>query len=125
MKLTMAAGAEPELSASGASGGAWPMPAIAVAYFISAGGRTDLIRPNTGFSRDDVDAYAVQSQQRAAKAGDEGASNNSVVPVTEPWPNISPRTSNGPTTTMQSLRPSCRRVRGMGQMGGLDAVAIQ
>src|ERR1700751_3056993 len=54
----------------GASGGAWPVdPAIAVkAYFMPQGGSAALIATKYGFSRDDVDAYAVQSQQRAAKA---------------------------------------------------------
>ncbi len=67
----------------GASGGAWPMdPSIAVpAYFMPQGVSADLIATKYGFSRDDVDAYAVQSQQRAAKAWDEGRFKNSVVPV--------------------------------------------
>src|SRR5207245_1660334 len=58
----------------GASGGAWPMdPSIAVpAYFIPQGVSADLIATKYGFSRDDVDAYAVQSQQRAGKAWEEG-----------------------------------------------------
>ena len=52
----------------GASGGAWPMdPSMAVpAYFMPQGISADLIATKYGFSRDDVDAYAVQSQQRAA-----------------------------------------------------------
>ena len=67
----------------GASGGAWPMdPSIAVpAYFMPQGVSADLIATKYGFSRDDVDAYAVQSQQRAGKAWDEGRFNKSVVPV--------------------------------------------
>src|SRR6266540_3917625 len=58
----------------GASGGAWPMdPSMAVpSYFMPQGVSADLIATKYGFSRDDVDAYAVQSQQRAAKAWDEG-----------------------------------------------------
>src|SRR4029079_16552110 len=48
----------------GASGGAWPMdPQIAVpAYFMPQGVSADLIATRYGFSRDDVDAYAVESQ---------------------------------------------------------------
>ena len=67
----------------GASGGAWPMdPSIAVpSYFMPQGISADLIATKYGFSRDDVDAYAVQSQKRAAKAWDEGRFKNSVVPV--------------------------------------------
>ncbi|GKT36802.1 Thiolase like protein, partial [Aduncisulcus paluster] len=66
----------------GASGGAWPMdPSMAVpAYFMPQGISADLIATKYGFSRDDVDAYAVQSQQRAAKSWDEGRFNKSVVP---------------------------------------------
>ena len=67
----------------GASGGAWPMdPSMAVpAYFMPQGISADLIATKYGFSRDDVDAYAVQSQKRAAKSWDEGRFNKSVVPV--------------------------------------------
>src|ERR1700676_5348265 len=82
--LTIGGGAESMSRIGiGASGGAWPMdPSIAVpAYFMPQGVSADLIATKYGFSRDDVDAYAVQSQQRAAKAWDEGRFKNSVVPV--------------------------------------------
>src|SRR5206468_6565370 len=67
----------------GASGGAWPVdPAIAIkAYFMPQGVSADLIATKYGFSRDDVDAYAVQSQKRAAAAWDAGLFNRSVTPV--------------------------------------------
>src|ERR1051325_4318026 len=54
----------------GASGGAWPMdPSIALkSYFLPQGISADLIATKYGFSRDDVDAYAVESQKRAAEA---------------------------------------------------------
>ncbi|HYP57764.1 MAG TPA: acetyl-CoA C-acyltransferase, partial [Beijerinckia sp.] len=69
----------------GASGGAWPVdPAIAIkSYFMPQGISADLIATKYGFSRDDVDAYAVQSQQRAANAWASGYFANSVVPVRE------------------------------------------
>ena len=53
----------------GASGGAWPMdPSIAIpTYFLPQGISADLIATKYGFSRDDVDAYAVESQKRAAR----------------------------------------------------------
>src|SRR6202049_1080507 len=56
----------------GASGGAWPVdPAIALkSYFMPQGISADLIATKYGFSRDDVDAYAVESQKRAAEATD-------------------------------------------------------
>src|ERR1051325_9207701 len=51
----------------GASGGAWPMdPSLAIpTYFLPQGISADLIATKYGFSRDDVDAYAVESQKRA------------------------------------------------------------
>src|SRR6188474_2963635 len=56
----------------GASGGAWPMdPAIAVpTYFLPQGISADLIATKYGFSRDDVDAYAVESQKRSKASWD-------------------------------------------------------
>ena len=91
----------------GASGGAWPMdPSIAVpAYFMPQGVSADLIATKYGFSRDDVDAYAVQSQQRAAKAWDEGRFKNSVVPVKDinGLTILAKDEHMRPTTTMQSL----------------------
>src|SRR5213082_3934864 len=58
----------------GASGGAWPVdPSIALkSYFVPQGISADLIATKYGFSRDDVDAYAVESQKRAASAWDDG-----------------------------------------------------
>src|SRR5687768_14328713 len=113
----------------GASGGAWPVdPSIAVAtYFMPQGISADLIATKYGFSRDDVDAYAVQSQTRAAAAWDDGRFANSVVPV---------RDINGltilakdehmrPGTTMQSLAALSPAFVQMGEMGGFDAVATQ
>src|SRR5262249_60271394 len=67
----------------GASGGAWPVdPAIALpSYFVPQGISADLIATKYGFSRDDVDAYAVESQKRAGKSWDEGRFKNSVITV--------------------------------------------
>ncbi len=113
----------------GASGGAWPVdPAIAIlSYFMPQGVSADLIAAKYGFSREDVDAYAVESQKRAALAWEEGRFRRSIAPVKD---------VNGlvildrdehlrPGTDMQSLgglRPSFTM---MGEMGGFDAVAIQ
>ena len=113
----------------GAAGGAWPVdPTIAVeTYFLPQGISADLIATKYGFSRDDVDAYAVESQQRAAKSWEEGRFKNSVMTVKD---------VNGltildkdehmrPSTTMQtlaSLQPSFVQ---MGEMAGFDAVAVQ
>jgi acetyl-CoA C-acetyltransferase len=113
----------------GAAGGAWSVdPSIAVAhYFMPQGISADLIATKYGFSRDDVDAYAVESQKRAATAWNEGRFARSVVAV---------RDVNGliildkdehlrPDTTMQSLAALAPSFVQMGEQGGFDAVAIQ
>ena len=67
----------------GASGGAWSSdPSIALkSYFTPQGIGADLIATKYGFSRDDVDAYAVESQKRAANAWDNGYFDKSVMAV--------------------------------------------
>jgi acetyl-CoA C-acetyltransferase len=50
-------------------------------YFAPQGVSADLIATKYGFSRDDVDAYAVESQKRAAKAWEDGVFANSVFAV--------------------------------------------
>src|ERR1700722_4332290 len=113
----------------GASGGAWPVdPSIALkSYFLPQGISADLIATKYGFSRDDVDAYAVESQKRAAAAWDDGRFKSSVLPV---------RDVNGitllakdehmrPTTTMQSLASLQPAFAQMGELAGFDAVAVQ
>jgi len=129
-ELTIGGGAE-SMSRVGilSSGTAWPVdPSMAVpSYFMPQGVAADLIATKYGFSRDDVDAYAVQSQDRAAKAWSEGRFKNSVVPVKD---------INGitildkdehmrPGTTMQSLAQLQPSFAVMGTMGGFDAVAVQ
>jgi acetyl-CoA C-acetyltransferase len=113
----------------GASGGAWPVdPSIAIkSYFMPQGISADLIATKYGFSRADVDGYAVESQKRAAKAWEEGRFKRSVMPVKD---------VNGitilakdehmrPTTTMQSLGQLQPSFVQMGELGGFDAVAVQ
>ncbi|HKH33489.1 MAG TPA: acetyl-CoA C-acetyltransferase [Beijerinckiaceae bacterium] len=112
----------------GASGGAWPVdPHIAIkSYFMPQGVSADLIATKYGFSRDDVDAYAVESQKRTGKSWEEGRFARSVVPVKD---------VNGitvlakdehmrPSTDMQSLASLKPSFVQMGEMGGFDAVAI-
>ncbi len=67
----------------GSSGGAWATnPEIAMkSYFVPQGVSADVIATKYGFSRDDVDAYSVESQKRAARAWSEGRFKKSVVPV--------------------------------------------
>jgi len=129
-ELTIGGGAE-SMSRIGimSSGSAWPTdPSMAVpSYFMPQGVAADLIATKYGFSRDDVDTYAVQSQERAARAWDEGRFKNSVVPVKD---------VNGitilakdehirPGTTMQSLAQLQPSFATMGAVGGFDAVAVQ
>jgi acetyl-CoA C-acetyltransferase len=113
----------------GSAGGAWALdPSIAVAhYFLPQGISADLIATKYGFSRDDVDAYAVESQKRAAAAWDEGRFSRSVMPVKD----VNGLTILGkdehmrPGTTMQSLAALQPSFVQMGELGGFDAVAIQ
>src|SRR6201993_1498547 len=69
----------------GSDGGSWAMdPETAYdTYFVPQGISADLIATIEGFSRDDVDAYAVRSQELASKAQAEGKFNGSVIPVTD------------------------------------------
>ena len=111
------------------SGGAWPAdPSLAIpSYFMPQGISADLIATKYGFSRDDVDAYAVESQKRAAAAWKDKRFLRSVVPVKD---------INGitilakdehmrPSTTMQSLAQLKPSFVQMGELGGFDAVAVQ
>src|SRR6202012_2174986 len=112
----------------GASGGAWPAdPAAAIpTYFMPQGISADLMATKYGFSRDDVDAYAVESQKRAAAAWSEGRFKKSVVPVKD---------INGitlldrdehmrPETNMQSLASLKPSFPIIGDQAGFDSVAI-
>jgi acetyl-CoA C-acetyltransferase len=113
----------------GASGGAWPVdPEVAVpSYFMPQGISADLIATKYGFSRDDVDAYAVQSQQRTAAAWKDGRFAKSVVPVNDinGIPLLERDEHPRPDTNMQALASLNPSFEIMGQMGGFDAVAIQ
>jgi acetyl-CoA C-acetyltransferase len=113
----------------GAAGGAWPMdPAIALkSYFMPQGISADLIATKYGFSRDDVDAYAVESQKRAATAWNEGRFVRSVVSVKDlnGLTILAKDEHMRPGTTMQSLAQLNPSFVQLGEMGGFDAVAVQ
>jgi len=113
----------------GSAGGAWSVdPSIAVAhYFLPQGVSADLIATKYGFSRDDVDAYAVESQKRAVAAWDEGRFNRSVVPVKDVngLTILAKDEHMRPGTTMQSLAALQPSFAQIGELGGFDAVAIQ
>ncbi|AQR60744.1 acetyl-CoA acetyltransferase [Brevundimonas sp. LM2] len=67
----------------GSDGGAWPVdPSSAFpTYFVPQGVSADMIASKYGFSRDDVDAYSMESHKRAAAAWAAGNFSKSVIPV--------------------------------------------
>ena len=96
-------------------------------YFVPQGIGADLIATIEGFSRQDVDAFAVRSQQRAEAAWAEGRFDGSIVPV---------RDMNGvvvldhdehrrPGSTVESLGALPASFAAMGEQAGFDAVALQ
>jgi len=103
-------------------------PSIAMeTYFVPQGISADIIATEYGFSRDDADALAVASQERAAKSWSENRFANSIVAVTD---------RNGltildhdeyirPGTDMQSLGGLKPAFKEMGEvMPGFDQVAL-
>src|SRR5690349_2960926 len=113
----------------GSDGGAWAMDPETNydTSFIPQGVGADLIATVEEFSRDDVDAYAARSQERAANAQKEGRFKDSVIAVQD----INEHTvldydefiREGTTVeTLGKLKPS---FAAMGEMGGFDAVALQ
>ncbi|WP_321342413.1 acetyl-CoA C-acetyltransferase [Breoghania sp.] len=113
----------------GASGGAWAVdPQVALpSYFMPQGVSADLIATKYGFSRDDVDGYAVESQKRSANSWEKGYFSKSVVPVKDiNGITILDRDEHmRPGTDMQSLASLNASFELMGSMGGFDAVAVQ
>lgn len=96
-------------------------------HFVPQGIGADLIATVEGFTRDDVDAYAVRSQDRAELAWSGGYFTKSVVPVKD---------SNGvtvldhdehrrPGTTVQALAALKPSFAAVGEAAGFDAVAMQ
>ena len=110
-------------------GGAWAMdPATALATdFVPQGISADLIATVEGYDRAEVDRFAAQSHERAAKAWEAGYFNRSVVPVTD---------ANGVTildrdetirqgTTAESLGGLKPSFAAIGEQGGFDFVATE
>ncbi|WP_241387255.1 acetyl-CoA C-acetyltransferase [Rhodococcus sp. CH91] len=113
----------------GSDGGAWMLdPATNYdSYLVPQGISADLIATIEGFTREDVDAYALRSQQLAAAAWSGGYFSKSVVPVKD---------QNGltildhdehmrPDTTLEGLAKLQPSFATVGEMGGFDAVAQQ
>jgi acetyl-CoA C-acetyltransferase len=114
----------------GSDGGAWPTdPHSALrSYFVPQGISADMIASKYGFSRDDVDAYAVESHKRAARAWAEGRFNRSVVGVRDQLgvTILAQDETIRPSTDMQSLaglEPSFKMQGEM--MPGFDQVIMQ
>jgi acetyl-CoA C-acetyltransferase len=114
----------------GSDGGAWPTdPAIALkAYFVPQGISADLIATKYGFSRTDVDAYAVESHKRAAKAWAEGRFSKSVIRVKDQLgvTILDRDEAVRPNTDMQSLGGLEPSFKMQGEvMPGFDHVIMQ
>lgn len=113
----------------GASGAAWAMdPAIAIkSYFLPQGVSADLIATKYGISRDEADAFAVESHKRAKKAQEENRFGKSLLTVTDinGLPILAKDEGIRPDTNMQSLAQLNPSFTMMGEMGGFDAVAVQ
>ncbi len=112
----------------GSDGGAWPVdPSSAFRnYFAPQGIGADTIATLYGFSRDDVDAYAVESQKRAARSWADGRFSRSVLTVKDQLglPILDRDEHMRPDTTMQSLASLKPSFAAAGQMG-FDAVINQ
>ena len=103
-------------------------PSIAYkTYFVPQGIGADLIATKWGFKREDVDAYALESQKRAANAWSNGYFDGSVVPIRDHIgltvldADEHPR----PETTMDDLTGLKAVFEVPGTQAGFDAVALQ
>jgi len=113
----------------GSDGGAMAIdPQVAYkTYFAPQGIGADLVATKYGFSREDVDSYAVESQRRAAAAWDNGYFDKSVIPIKDQLGlTVLDRDEHmRPGTTVEALselRPSFEQ---LGHQFGFDDVALQ
>jgi acetyl-CoA C-acetyltransferase len=113
----------------GSDGGAWAMdPATAFATsFVPQGIGADLIATLEGFTRADVDAYAVESNQRAAKAWADGRFAKSVIPVKDQTglTVLDHDEFIKPESTVEGLARLRPSFAGIGQQAGFDSVALE
>ena len=96
-------------------------------YFVPQGISADIIATEYGFSRDDADALAVESQRRAGRAWAEGRFGKSIVAVKDinGLPILATDEYMRPTTDMQSLGALKPAFRDMGEtMPGFDKIAL-
>jgi acetyl-CoA C-acetyltransferase len=96
-------------------------------YFVPQGIGADLIATLEGFTREDVDAYAAESQRRAANAWHQGYFKRSVVPIRDHVGNVLLDRDEHmrPGTTMADLAALKAAFDVPGQQAGFDAVALQ
>ena len=103
-------------------------PSVAMrTCFVPQGISADIIATEHGFSRDDVDAYAVESQRRAARAWEDGRFARSVITVRDQngLPILDRDEHMRPGTDMQSLGALKPSFKEMGEvMPGFDKVAL-
>ncbi|MDZ7588719.1 MAG: acetyl-CoA C-acetyltransferase [Parasphingorhabdus sp.] len=114
------------MGSDGAGGMADPRLAFQE-YFVPQGISADLIATKYGYSRDDVDAYAVESQQRAARAWQEKRFAKSILPIRDVIGEVLLDHDElmRPETNMQSLGALSPAFQGMGEMmPGFDDIAI-
>ena len=113
----------------GSQGGAWARdPAvISKTYFAPQGIGADLIATRSGFSRSDVDSYAVESQRRAHNAWENGYFSKSVITVVDDLglPLCSKDEHMRPTATVSDLAALKPAFAAMGDQGGYNAIAQQ
>ncbi len=113
----------------GSDGGAFAQdPTTAYdTYFVPQGIGADLIATIEGFSREDVDAFAARSQERADVAWKEGRFDKSIVPVKDINGVVLLDTDEHrrPGSTVESLGQLPASFAKMGEEGGFDAVALQ
>jgi acetyl-CoA C-acetyltransferase len=113
----------------GSDGGAWAMDPETNydTSFIPQGISADLIATVEEFSREDVDAYAARSQERASTAQAEGRFNDSIVPVRDINEHVVLEKDEHirAGTTVESLAGLKPSFAVIGDMGGFDAVALQ
>jgi acetyl-CoA C-acetyltransferase len=112
----------------GSDGGAWAIdPRVAwQQYFVPQGISADLIATLDGYTRETVDAYAVESQRRAAYAQQAGHFDRSIIAVKDAIGEVALAKDEylRPGTTMDDLAKLKPAFTQMGEDAGFDAVAI-
>ena len=112
----------------GSDGGAWVLdPRVNTkTHFVPQGISADLLATIEGYKRQDVDAFALRSQQRAAHASENGYFEKSIIPVKDKsgLPILEKDEHIRPETTMEGLAALNPAFEMMGEMA-FDAVALQ